>query len=124
VVTAGKRVGGRSDRAMFDELGAGVDRATGFKRIKAELQRTGGLVRTGDRDCTVCSKPVSKHSDPCRACGRAPEHHAPGDEDLEWEAKARLTKARLAAGVPLTLADHEAIDRFPEPRSPWAEVAV
>lgn len=57
----------------------------------------------GDRACGVCGLPVGDHGDPCVWCGRSPEHHAPGDVDAEIAGRARMARAREAAGV---LLDH------------------
>lgn len=65
----------------------------------------------GDRECTVkdCGRPVAEHSGPCRFCGRAPEHHADGDIELERAGRVRMARARHAAGLPLSDVDIEVL---------------
>lgn len=66
----------------------------------------------GNRDCTVkgCDVPVSEHQPPCPWCGRAPEHHAPGDVDAEIAGRARMAHARQRAGVSLNDLDRQALE--------------
>lgn len=121
-------VSGGKDAALDIRYGRGGGRRAGsphllveLRRERARLQRAGRWMVVDDRDCTVtdCARKIADHAEPCRVCGRSPEHHKPGEEDLEWEGKARMARARLAAGRPLATVDHEALDRFPEPRG-WA----
>lgn len=65
----------------------------------------------GNRECTVrgCGRPVSEHQPPCVWCGRSPEHHAPGEVDVEIAGKARMARARQRAGVALTDLDRDAL---------------
>lgn len=47
--------------------------------------------------------------------GRPTDHDPKSDDD--WEALARMARARLAAGSHLTALDHEALSMHPNPRS-------
>ena len=104
-------------RRDLDYVVAGASGVVALARTKAHLKRTGQWVDAKDRECREpgCKLLVADHLAPCRACGRAPEHHAEGDEALEWEGKARMAVARGRAGRPLTHADHEALHLFPDP---------
>lgn len=63
----------------------------------------------GDRSCTVCGLPICEHSAPCPWCRRAPEHHAPGDVEVELAGKVRMARAREAAGRLLNHDDRMAL---------------
>lgn len=63
----------------------------------------------GDRECGVCTLPIGEHSPPCPWCGRAPEHHAPGDVEVELAGKVRMARAREAAGRLLNHDDRMAL---------------
>ncbi len=65
----------------------------------------------GDRQCTVrgCGRPLEEHSPPCRFCGRAPEHHAEGDLELERAGRVRMAKARHGSDQPLDEVDLEVL---------------
>lgn len=65
----------------------------------------------GDRQCTVrdCGRRLDDHQPPCRFCGRAPEHHADGDLELERAGRARMAAARRAARSVLDDTDREVL---------------
>lgn len=63
----------------------------------------------GDRECSACRRPLADHSPPCPWCGRAPEHHAPGDVDAEIAGRVRMARGREAAGVLLDHGDRMAL---------------
>lgn len=68
-----------------------------------------------DRECRACTLLLSQHGDPCRYCGRPPEHHEPGDVEAEVEGKRRMAAARQAAGSHLNDLDRELLDLAPAP---------
>lgn len=63
------------------------------------------------------SWPSQLEAERCPICRRPFGDHEPGREQEEWEGRARMAMARLAAGSPLDGVDHMALDRCPEPPS-------
>lgn len=44
-----------------------------------------------------------------------------GATPAEWEGRARMARVREECGMPLDAIDREALERFPEPRSLFAQ---
>lgn len=103
-----------------------ASRLSELRQLRSQLQREGRWMVVERRVCREwgCGRMIGDHAPPCRACGRAPEHHVHGDEEREWEGKAAMAAARRAAGVPLSIGDIEALDRYPEPRPRFERVAA
>lgn len=61
----------------------------------------------------MCRRPRAEHSgDTCRVCSRPVEHHTdPAELELEVIGRARVSEARLAAGLTITDSDRWCIDR-------------
>lgn len=76
-----------------------------------------------DRYCRICldlDHPVNvKIADHpkklCRACGGYLCHHQGDDEQLCWEGRARMARARVCAGGELNGVEVEALARHPNP---------
>lgn len=102
------RRGGRWAQGPVDAARAAIDSAR--ERGLADGTWPDGTPK-GDRQCTVrdCGRPLEEHSPPCRFCGRAPEHHAEGDLEVERAGRVRMAAARRAAGAALDETDLEVL---------------
>lgn len=71
-----------------------------------------------DRACGElgCLLKLSEHLPSCRVCGNRVEHHS---EEACWEGLARMARARMLNGSPVSYVDVEAMDRHPKPQE-WA----
>lgn len=102
------RRGGRWAEGPVDAALAAID--TARDRGLADGTWPDGAPK-GDRDCSVagCGRKVEDHQPPCKFCGRAPEHHADGDLELERAGRVRMARARHAAGQPLDELDRQVL---------------
>ena len=86
-------------------------------QLDEERRRSGSSWGRNDRPCSICGRLPDDHPT-CRACGSPEEHH-----DLEecWANRARLAAAKVDAGYVPNPVDVEALDRYPDPPSGFAD---
>lgn len=67
-----------------------------------------------ERLCIICSRRIADHrAGACPFCYDPLDHHEPGRIELCREGKARMARARIAAGSPLNAADRLALEQEP-----------
>lgn len=110
------RQGGR--RVPGDPAGLIVE----LDKIRVQAKRDGVWPTEPDGPCKEfgCPFRLGEH-ELCRVCSGYVQHHR---EELCWMGKARQALARARSGAPLTIVDHEALVRYPDPPSCWVRAAA